>query len=54
MICNSLARGRFMAFGQMTFKDVTNISIFVDTLARFILDNEKLITEEKGQTVNGV
>lgn len=34
-----------MNYGTMNFKDVANISIFLDLAARYLLDNQKSLTE---------
>ena len=44
-LCNLIAKGRFSNFGQMTFKDVSNIAYLIDVTARYLKENYKSIIE---------
>jgi len=42
LLCNTiLAKNRLMRYGQMTLKDISNVSVLVDTIARYLLENSK-------------
>lgn len=43
--CNVIAKGRYLSYGQMTFTDIGKVAILVDMIARYIMDNMKLLTE---------
>ena len=42
-VLNSVSRGRFTGYALMTNKDVINVSGFVDTIARYLLENLKTL-----------
>lgn len=44
-LCDFIARGRYLGYGLLNFKDVSNIAILVDMIARYLLDNNKYLTE---------
>jgi hypothetical protein len=44
-IVNSVAKGRFLAFGEMNIKDIANVALFVDLIAKYLIDNQKMLNQ---------
>lgn len=44
-IVNSIAKGRFLAFGEMNIKDIANVALFVDLIAKYLIDNQKMLNQ---------
>lgn len=44
LLIDTMAKGRFRGFGLMLIRDVFGVSCYVDTLARYILENIKEFT----------
>ena len=38
-IVNLVAKGRFLAFGEMNIKDIANVALFVDLISKYLIDN---------------
>lgn len=45
-VCNHIAKDRLSQFGQLTFKDVTNIASLIDVTARYLKDNYRVLVEQ--------
>ena len=50
VIVNMIGKDRFMSFGMMTVKDITNTAIFADLIARYLLDHQKPLIQYKSDT----
>ncbi len=44
-LCNIIAKGRFSNYGQMTFKDLSNIAFLMDVTARYLKENYRTILD---------